>query len=145
VETHRSPIALPPELLPPQYDDGRSIETAIYFLLTREGCSRLHRLPGPEIYHFYFGDPVEMLLIEPGGSAQVRLLGTDLPAGMRPQIFVPAGVWQGSCVQEYGAYGFALLGTTMAPGFDFADYEGGDREALIRLCPEQAERIRRLT
>jgi predicted cupin superfamily sugar epimerase len=145
VETHRSPITLPQELLPREYSGHRSIETAIYYLLTREGCSHLHRLPGPEIYHFYLGDPVEMLLLEPEGPAQVYVLGTDLLAGMHPQFLVPTGLWQGSRVLEDGAHGFALLGTTMAPGFSFDDYEAGDREELIRLYPDQAERIRRLT
>ncbi len=110
-----------------------SVSTAIYYLLTDTAFSAMHRLPGDEMYHHYDGDPVEMLLLSPDGTGEVRILGTDLRAGMRPQIVVPGGVWQGSRIIAGGH--FALLGTTMAPGFEFAYYEVGDRAQLCSMYP----------
>jgi predicted cupin superfamily sugar epimerase len=121
----------------------RSLCTAIYYLLTPVTCSALHRLSGDEIFHFYLGDPVSMLQLRPDGTGQVVTLGSDVLAGQTPQVIVAAGVWQGSWLASGGAY--ALLGTTMAPGFDFADYEAGDRAGLTRAYPEFAELIARLT
>jgi predicted cupin superfamily sugar epimerase len=145
VETYRSPRSVPPDLLGDAYAGDRPLATAIYFLLTAEVCSRLHRLPGPEIYHFYLGDPVEMLLLKPDGTAQTPVLGSDLARGMHAQFVVPGGVWQAAHVRPGGTHGYALLGTTMAPGFSSDDFERGDAQALIRQYPAEAERIRRLS
>lgn len=144
-ETYRSTLLLQPSLLPDGYEGGRAASTAIYFLLTPESYSHMHRLRGPEVFHFYLGDPVELMMLKGDGSSELHLLGTDLKSGMRPQLLIPAGVWQGSRIAGEGTHGFALLGTTMAPGFSFEDYEAGARDTLIRLYPEQEERIRRLT
>jgi len=122
--------------------DGKSAGTAIYYLLTPDTCSALHRLPTDEVYHFYLGDPVELLLLGPEGATIIRL-GTDLQAGHRPQFVVPAGSWQGSCLADGGQ--FALMGTTMAPGFDFSDYEAGARDVLAREYPQFKARIARLS
>ena len=122
--------------------DGKSASTAIYYLLTPDTCSALHRLPTDEVYHFYLGDPVELLLLGPDGG-RIVTLGTDLRAGQQPQFTVPAGTWQGSSLVDPGA--FALMGTTMAPGFEFSDYEAGDRDLLVRDYPQFKERIARLT
>src|SRR5262249_43063234 len=102
-----------------------------------------HRLPTDEIFHFYLGSPVEMLQLYEDGRGRVVTLGSNLLAGQSPQLVVPAGVWQGSCLAPGGA--FALLGTTMAPGFDFADFEPGDRSLLNAQYPEFADFIRRLS
>jgi len=117
----------------------RAVATAIYYLLTPDTRSAPHRLPADELFHFYLGDPVEMLQLYPDGTSAVLMIGTDLAAGMRPQVLVPAGVWQGSRLAPGGR--FALLGTTMAPGFDPAGYEAGDIEALGAAYPEHRERI----
>ena len=95
------------------------------------------------MFHFYLGDPVEMLQLLPGGHGRVLVLGTDLAAGMRPQVLVPGDVWQGTRLVPGG--GLALLGTTVAPGFDPADYEPGERAALLAAYPAFAERIIALT
>ncbi len=111
--------------------------------MTPDSFSALHRLAGDELFHFYLGEPVEMLQLDPrAGDGRVVLLGTDLAAGQRPQVVVPRGVWQGSRLRPGGA--LALLGTTMAPGFDFADYEDADTAALAAAFPAFAEQIRRL-
>src|SRR5271167_1259356 len=88
----------------------RTLATAIYYLLTPDTCSSMHRLPGDEMFHFYFGDSVKQLLLRPDGTGEVVTLGPDLLAGQRPQVLVPGGVWQGACLGEGGR--LALLGTT---------------------------------
>lgn len=121
----------------------RSISTAIYYLLTPKTVSALHRLPGDEVFHFYLGDPVRMLQLWPDGSTRMLTLGTDLAAGQVPQVVVPGGVWQGSVLIDRGR--FALLGATMAPGFEYADYEAGDRGQLTARYPMAVAMIERLT
>jgi len=116
----------------------------LYFLSSNpDSFSAIHRLPADEIYHFYLGDPVEMLLLHPGGRSETVVLGPDLAAGHEVQRVVPAGAWQGSRVAPGGSW--ALLGTTMAPPFRFEEFEAGEREALIAGWPGEAERIRALT
>lgn len=125
-------------------DGSRSAGTAIYYLLTPDTYSALHRLPTDEVFHFYLGDPVDMLQLgpTPREGGRIVTLGADILAGQVLQTVVPAGVWQGSILRADGA--FALMGTTMAPGFDFADYEGADRASLTAAFPDFAERIARL-
>jgi predicted cupin superfamily sugar epimerase len=121
----------------------KSAGTAIYYLLTPDTFSALHRLPTDEIFHFYLGDPVRMLQLWPDGSGRIETLGPDILAGQQPQLVVPADVWQGSLLAPGGS--LALLGCTVAPGFEFSDYEAGDREGLKRRYPIFAELITRLT
>jgi predicted cupin superfamily sugar epimerase len=138
-ETYRSARRLPAGA------GDRSLATAIYYLLTPDTFSALHRLPADEIFHFYLGDPVDMLLLYPPGSdpaGRLVVLGPDVLAGQAPQVVVPAGVWQGSALRPGGRY--ALLGTTLAPGFEFADYEAGDRDPLAACYPAFAAWIDRL-
>lgn len=141
-ETYRSADRLPTSAFGGRYAADKAAGTAIYYLLTPDVCSALHRLPTDEIFHFYLGGPVTMLQLRPDGSGQTVTLGTDLAAGQRPQTVVPRGVWQGSVL---AAGAFALLGTTMAPGFDFSDYEAGDRAVLTLRYPAFEELIERLT
>ena len=131
--------------LPTRYGRSKTLGTAIYYLLTSDpdSFSALHRLPTEEVYHFYLGDPVEMLLLHPDRGSERVLLGHDIAGAQRVQQVVPRTVWQGSRLVDGGR--FALMGTTMAPGYDDRDYEGGERDALIRDYPAEAERIARLT
>lgn len=140
VETYRSAVRVPRALLPGCAGD-RDIGTAIYYLLTPTSVSVMHRLPLDEVFHFYLGDPVEMLQLRPDGSGTLLTLGTDLAAGERPQAVVRGGVWQGSVLAPGGQ--FALIGATMAPGFDYADYEHGRREPLVAAYPDFADAIGR--
>jgi predicted cupin superfamily sugar epimerase len=103
----------------------------------------MHRLVSDEVYHFYLGDPVELLCLREDGSGEVLTIGTDMDAGMSPQITVARGTWQGSRLRTGGK--FALLGTTVAPGFEFADFELADRTLLTERYPSFAELIRELT
>lgn len=117
--------------------------TAIYYLLEAGAFSEMHRLASDEIFHFYLGDPVEMLQLSPDGRSACFMLGSDLAAGQHVQLTVPAGVWQGTRLVNGGRV--ALLGCTVTPGFDFADYESGNSAELAAQWPAEAERIRKLT
>jgi predicted cupin superfamily sugar epimerase len=141
-ETHRGATVVPRNLLP-GYPSERAISTAIYYLLTPDTFSAMHRVRGDEMFHLYLGDAVEMLQLQADGSGEVILLGQDIAAGMRPQHNVPGGVWQGSRIRAGGK--FALLGTTMAPGFEYEDYETGQRPELIARYPRFSELITSLT
>ena len=142
-ETYRSRWQVLAEYLPEGIRGSRSIGTAIYYLITPDSFSALHRLPGTEIFHFYYGDPVIMLQLLPDGSSQTITLGHDLLSRQQPQVVVRGHVWQGSRLAPGGQW--ALLGTTMSPGFDRCDYESGDREQLIAQYPGAADRIKEYT
>jgi predicted cupin superfamily sugar epimerase len=136
-ETWRSDAAFLPG---DAFAGERSVGTAIYYLLTPETWSALHRLPGDEVFHFYLGDPVEMLELLPDGSSRTTVLGPGID-GMRPQHVVRGGVWQGARLRAGGAW--ALLGTTMAPGFSYDDYEQGDA-SIVAAWPDAGELARAL-
>ena len=144
-ETYRSAGAIPAAALPEGYRSatGRSFGTAIYYLLTPETFSELHRLPTEEVFHLYLGGPLRMLQLLPDGQGREVVIGADIRAGQQPQVVVPPGVWQGSRLEPGVA--FALLGATMAPGFDYDDYQQGRRGDLMARYPEYAEMIRELT
>jgi predicted cupin superfamily sugar epimerase len=142
-ETYRSDEQIPQQALPERYGGPRSLATAIYYLLTPESFSALHRLRSDEMYHFYAGDPVELTQLRADGSGRIVLLGPEVWRGMQPQITVPRGVWQGSRLKPGGA--FALLGTTVFPGFERADYEHGRRDALLQAYPAFRDTILALT
>jgi predicted cupin superfamily sugar epimerase len=122
----------------------RSAGSAIYFLLSPETHSKIHRLPIDEIYHFYLGDPVELLLLEENGKAETITLHNDVLAGANPQYVVSKDIWQGSCLKPGGQ--FALLGTTMAPAFEYADFKTPESlESLLAKYPTSFhEQIKKL-
>jgi predicted cupin superfamily sugar epimerase len=137
-ETYRST-----ECLQGRYSSQRNVCTAIYYLLEPDTFSEIHRVESDEIFHFYLGDPVEMLQLWPDGSGKLLLIGTDLERGMAPQVVVPHGVWQGARLVAGGE--FALLGCTVSPGFEYDDYESGSRQLLSEAYPEHRDMIRALT
>ena len=122
---------------------ARAYGSAIYYLLEPGTFSEMHTLDSDEIFHFYLGDPVEMLQLYPDGRSALFTLGHDLSAGQQVQLVVPAGVWQGTRLLSDGKV--ALLGCTVIPGFDFADYRNAGYGELAEKWPSQAERIRALT
>ena len=142
-ETYRSDEKIPAEGLPSRYDAERLISTAIYYMIMQDNFSAIHRVLSDEVYHFYLGDPVMMLLLYPDGHGEKVFLGRDLTRGQHPQFIVPGGVWQGLCLVEGGSFG--LMGTTVAPGFDFRDFEFGKRLELTENYPEYAGLIAHLT
>ncbi len=143
IETYRCLEKIPRSVLPGRYNGDRYIGTAMFYLLTQNTFSALHRLSTDEIFHFYLGDPVTMLQLMPEGTGRTITLGSDILAGQLVQCVVPRDVWQGSFLNPGGR--FALLGTTMAPGFDFSDLELGKRKDLIAQYRHHADLIRRLT
>ena len=142
-ETYRAALTLPEDGLPPEYGGPRAAGTAIYYMIRPDSPSRMHRVRSDEVYHFYLGDPAELLLLEPHGEGRTITLGPDLAAGQRPQAVVPGGVWQGCRVLPGGE--FALLGATVAPGFDYADFELADGDTLMKAYPEHAGALTALT
>jgi predicted cupin superfamily sugar epimerase len=144
-QTWVSAETIPASGLPARYGRAKSAGTAIYYLVTDapDGFSALHRLPTDEVYHFYLGDPVEQLLLHADGRTERVILGPDLVGGQCVQHVAPAGSWQGTRLVPGGRV--ALLGTTMSPGFDPADFEPGDRRALTRAFPAEAALIAELT
>ena len=125
--------------------------TQIYYLLRGNAFSHLHLLTGDEMYHFYLGDPVELTELLPDGTFRTTVLGQDILHGECVQHLVPAGNWQGSCLAAERAAsgkerkGWALLGTSMWPGYTDESYTHGDRETLIARYPGAEEKILRLT
>ena len=121
------------------------IGTAMIGMLTddADSISVMHRLGADEVWHFYAGDPIRMLLLHPDGSHSTPLLGADVLAGQMPQIIVPTGTWMGAALDPGGSY--ALFGNTMAPGFTSEMFEAGERASLCAQWPQAAEMITALT
>jgi len=138
-ETYRSREHVAAAALPPRFGGARALGTAIYYLLASGERSTLHRIKSDEVWHHYAGDAVTLWLLEAPGAARAVRLGGD----GEPQVVVPAGAWYGARVVDGGAY--ALMGGTVAPGFDFADFELGDRAALLAGWPAQRAIIEALT
>jgi predicted cupin superfamily sugar epimerase len=142
-ETYRAPDILSKASIPNRYNGNRNLSTAILYLLTPNAFSALHRLKSDEIFHFYLGDPVTMLQLRADGSNEVVTLGQDIINKQRVQTIVPAGTWQGMFLNTGGK--FALLGTTMAPGFEYDDFELVRQEKLVEKYPNQRQLILKLT
>ncbi len=142
-ETYRAREILGENAIPDGYEGDRNISTCIYYMLTPETFSEMHILKSDEIFHFYLGDPVEMLHLYPDGSGKRVIFGRDILHDMEAQIIVPRNVWQGARLVEGGK--FALMGTTVAPGFDYSDYRTGNRNDLISSYPDFSDMIIKLT
>lgn len=126
-----------------RYSSARLTGTAIYYMLEPGTFSEMHRLPSDEVFHHYMGGVVEQLQLSPDGTGHRVMIGKDLAMGERPQVIVARGVWQGARLVD--ETGWALLGCTVSPGFEFEDYEAGSREELCSRWPEWGELIASLT
>jgi predicted cupin superfamily sugar epimerase len=142
-ETYRAAEGVAAAHLPARYGGRRAFSTAMFFLLHGEEVSRLHRLRSDEIWHFHAGAPLTLAVIHPSGTVDETRLGTAVAAGERLQATVPAGTWFGAWVADPSSY--ALVGCTVAPGFDFADFELADRDRLLADYPQHRALIERLT
>jgi predicted cupin superfamily sugar epimerase len=125
------------------FDGDRNYSTAIYFMLTSENFSAFHRIKQDEVWHFYTGSSLYVHVIDKSGKYVPHVVGVDLANGAVPQLVVKAGDWFGSSVIEKNS--FSLVGCTVAPGFDFRDFEMAKREDLLTLFPDHEEIIHRLT
>ncbi|MEE9370912.1 MAG: cupin domain-containing protein [Sedimentisphaerales bacterium] len=143
VETYRAKEKIAQAALPDRFVGKRNFSTAILYLLTPDTFSTLHRLKSDEVFHFYLGDPVTMLQLHPDGSSEVITLGQDILNGHHIQATVPRDTWQGAFLNRGG--NFALLGTTMAPGFESDDFELAGQEELLKQYPDQRKLILKLT
>ncbi len=143
-ETYRAKGIINKECLPENYLKDRVFSTTIYYLLDKDDFSEIHRLKSDEIFHFYYGDPVKFLLLYPNGNGKTIILGNELESGIFPQLIIPAGIWQGIKIINK-KLGFSLMGTTVSPGFEFHDYEKGDRLKLSEKYPDYKNQIEKLT
>lgn len=142
-ETYRSQLSIAKEALPPEFLGARLVSTAIYFLLEGENFSAFHRLRSDELWHFHTGSTITIHVIDPDGGYSEIQLGDKPEAGEVFQAVVKAGCWFASRVRD--GRSFALAGCTVAPGFDFADFELGKRSELVKLYPQHRELIGQLT
>jgi predicted cupin superfamily sugar epimerase len=142
-QTYRSGVVIAREALPAGFSGARTASTAIYFLLGGKDFSAFHRLRSDEVWHFYAGAPVSVHVIDASGTYSEIRLGADRETEQVFQAVVRAGCWFASHVVDWNS--FAVVGCTVAPGFDFEDFEMGKREELIAHYPALRELIRRLT
>ena len=143
-ETYRSEeINAPATIFGIESSSPRVISTAIYYLIVPNSFSALHRIKSDEVFHFYGGDSVEMIQIDEGGTLTRLTLGPDVLKGEAPQVIVRRGIWQGLRLEPAGEW--ALMGTTVSPGFEFEDFELGNREDLTKMYPQHCNEILRFT
>jgi uncharacterized protein len=140
-ETYRSIDIIDSHALPGSFDGDRNISTAIYFLLEGHQFSAFHRIKSDELWHFYTGTALLVYIIHPDGELETLTIGDDLEEGCKFQGIVKAGCWFAS--KPINERGFSLVGCTVAPGFDFADFELADGE-LIKQFPQHSELINKL-
>lgn len=140
---YASDETIPQHALHPRYGRSKLHSSAISYMHTAETRSLMHRLKTDELYHFYNGDPVTLVLLNPNGTLEIITLGQDYAAGHVPFHRVPRGVWQGSCLVPGGKW--ALMGATMAPAYDEDDFDLGERTELLEKYPQARDWILRLT
>jgi predicted cupin superfamily sugar epimerase len=143
--TYRSDDLLPVSELPKRYAGARVAGNAIIALITRSEFSALHKLKTDEVWHYYLGDPLQLLILHPDGSGEVVILGPDVLRGQQLQHVVPRGCWQGAMPTRSKSDAYTVFGDTLAPGFEYSDFEMGYREELQRTYPHYAGLIERLT
>lgn len=142
-EVYRAGEIIEADMLPTRYGGDRVFSTSIYFLLDENQVSKLHKLKSDEVWHFYDGSAVKIYVIQPDGKLEVRLLGSKLENGETLQTVIEKNSWFGAELIDKNQCG--LIGCTVAPGFDFNDFEIGDKENLLRLFPQHSKLINKLT
>ncbi|HTZ60202.1 MAG TPA: cupin domain-containing protein [Acidobacteriaceae bacterium] len=141
--TYKSDVVIAQSALPKRFGGERSASTAIYFLLAGKEFSALHRIAADEVWHFYGGSSLVVSVIDTEGNYSELHLGNRPEAGESFQGVVTAGCWFGARLKNES--GFALVGCTVAPGFEFADFELGNRAELVRTYPQHRKLIEDLT
>lgn len=128
-----------------RYKGKRWAYTAIYAVFTRSDFSAMHKLATDELWHFYGGSPAQILLLYPDGRGEVKIWGGDVLKGEEPQIMVPRGTWMGARPIGDPKVAYSFGANTLSPGFEYADYEPGYRDELVKLYPKFAQAITELT
>ena len=141
--TYCSNEEIPQPSMPHRYLVDHPFGTCIYYLITKDSFSHFHSLLSDEIYHFYLGDPVELVELHPNGECTTTVLGQDILNGQRIQHVVLKNTWQASYLRGGGEW--ALLGCTVAPGYDDNDFVQGNWENLLRSHPKHHQIVMRLT
>jgi predicted cupin superfamily sugar epimerase len=139
-ETYLSELQVPAAALPPEYQGSRRLGGVLYFLITPEAPVRLHRIRSDQMYHHYLGEPLDVLLLYPDGKSELKVIGADLAAGMRPQLLIPGGTFHAGRVRGSG---WALLGTSVWARAEPADVEMGDAGRLTAAYPAARAEIAR--
>ncbi len=142
-ETYRSKESISQAALPARFNGERSFSTAIFYLLEQGDRSLFHRIKSDECWHFYAGDPLLINVIENNGNYYVVKLGGNIAAGETLQFVVPAAAW--FAAEPAPGSTFSLAGCTVAPGFDFLDFEIADKKTLLSAFPVHAGIISRLS
>ena len=143
-ETYRASESISKDSLPDRFTGDRSFSTGIYFLLEAKDISAIHKIKSDEMWHFYAGDALEIVVIQPDtGNLEVIKLGSDPENRESFQAVVPAGSWFGS--RPAVGSNYCLVGCTVSPGFDFQDFEMAERNLLTRVFPEHEKIIKELT
>ena len=142
-EIYRLAESIPKEALPDRYDGARAFSTSIFYLLPGNEVSYFHRLKSDEIWHFYQGSPVSLFVISATGDFNESILGPNFGSGQVLQAVIPAGHWLGAAVRARESY--VLVGCTVAPGFDFHDFELGRRQEMLALFPQHQTIVLNLT
>lgn len=142
-ETYRSLGEIDIESLGSEYNGKRNYSTCIYFLLTSDNFSSFHKVNQDEIWHFYDGSSIRLHVISEDGNYSEYKIGRDFSNGEVPQLVVPGGHWFAAEVSDNDSY--SLVGCTVAPGFDFADFKLPSREKLVSIYPQHEILIDRLT
>jgi uncharacterized protein len=142
-EVYRAEELIDKNSLHERYDGERVHSTSIYFLLKSENISAFHRLCSDELWHFYEGSSLTIFIIDENGKLEKVTLGSNLAAGEIFQYTVKKNQWFGASVNDTNS--FSLIGCTVAPGFDFNDFELGKRAELLKTYPEHEDIIKKLT
>jgi uncharacterized protein len=141
-ETYRASEKIPAKSLPTRFSGDRNFSTSIYFLLRSQDRSMFHKIKSDELWHYHAGSGLTIYILDKG-ELITRMLGPDLQKGESLHVVIPANVWFGAKVEQPNSY--TLSGCTVAPGFDFADFELADQNQLLFQFPRQEEIIRKLT
>jgi len=142
-ETYRATESIMQTALPPRFSGDRAFSTAIYYLLAKDNYSAFHRIKQDELWHFYDGAPLIIHVIEPSGTYSSLKVGLNIEGGEYPQVVIQAGCFFAAEVSNKES--FSLVGCTVAPGFDFADFDLPDKDALIKQFPQHSTIIHHLT
>ena len=140
-ELYRSVETINKDALPERYSGDRCFSTSIYYLLRGNQKSTLHRLKSDEIWHFYLGSQLRLYMIDSSGIFESVVLGQNIFDGETPQFVIPKGIWFGAHPMSTDGNDFSLVGCTVAPGFDFKDFEMGNKEDLLKEFPHHKEVI----